>query len=252
VTGDGFTGITPTRLLDTRDGTGGPQQKFGEQEQRQLTVTGGSTTVPVDASAVVLNLTATNSSKTSHVTAWPAGVAMPGVSNVNFTCCETRPNLAIVKVGTGGQISLFNNAGTIDLLADVVGYFSPGTGAKFTPTLNPTRVLDSRVGTGLNGAWGAAQTRNLQVGGAAGVPSDAVGVVMNTTVVGPTQPSHLSVYPAGVSPPGVSNLNFVAGQTVPNLVIVKLGSGGANTGKDAIFNNEGSAHVVADVDGWFR
>jgi hypothetical protein len=250
VAGDGFTGLTPKRLLDTRNATGGPMQKFGAGETRQLAVTGGTTTVPVNASAVVLNLTATNTSTTSHVTAWPFGVIKPGVSNINVNCCETRPNLAIVKVGTNGQISLFNNAGTIDLLADVVGYFTPGSGAKFTAT-NPTRILDSRFGIGLSGAWTGPQSRNLQVGGAGGVPANAVGVVMNTTAVSPSVDSHLTVYPTGVTLPDSSNLNYTAGQTVPNLVIVKLGTGGASAGKDAIYNNAGNVNVIGDVNGWF-
>jgi hypothetical protein len=249
VSGDGFVGVTPQRLLDTRDGTGGPKQKFGAGEQRQLTVTGAGTPVPVDASAVVVNLTATNPSADSHVTAWPAGVTKPGVSNVNFSCCETRPNLAIVKVGSGGQISLANNAGTVDLIADVVGYFTPTGGSKFTPT-TPTRLLDTRVGTGLSGAFGPLSTRTLQVAGAAGVPSNAVGVVMNTTAVSPTAPSDVVVFPAGVAQPTASNLNFVAGQTVPNLVMVKLGTG-ASVGKDSIFNRSGNVHIVADVNGYF-
>jgi hypothetical protein len=55
------------------------------------------------------------------------------------------------------------------------------------------------------------------------------------------------VYPTGTTRPLASNLNFVAGQTIPNLVIAKIGSGG----RVSIFNNLGSTVVVADVQGWF-
>ena len=37
--------------------------------------------------------------------------------------------------------------------------------------------------------------------------------------------SYLSVYPAGQNRPATSNLNFAAGQTIPNMVIVRVGAG---------------------------
>ena len=40
--------------------------------------------------------------------------------------------------------------------------------------------------------------------------------------------------------PSVSSLNFVAGQTIPNLVKVKVGTGG----KVSFFNPTGTVHVI--------
>ncbi|MEZ5142561.1 MAG: hypothetical protein R2726_08615 [Acidimicrobiales bacterium] len=89
--------------------------------------------------------------------------------------------------------------------------------------------------------------RNLPVVGRGGVPASGVAaVVLNVTVTGPTAPSHLTVFPAGESPPSASNLNFSAGQTVPNLVIAKVGAGG----QVSLRNNSGSVQVIADVAGW--
>jgi hypothetical protein len=81
------------------------------------------------------------------------------------------------------------------------------------------------------------------------VPASGVSaVVMNVTVTGPSAPgSHLTVFPTGESPPVASNLNFVANQTVPNLVVVKLGAGG----KVSVYNAAGNVHVIADVAGWY-
>src|SRR2546423_1479656 len=65
---------------------------------------------------------------------------------------------------------------------------------------------------------------------------------------GPTRAFSLTVYPAGLQQvPLASNLNFLAGQTVPNRVIAKVGANGAIS----IFNGSGLAHVVVDVNGWF-
>ena len=73
-------------------------------------------------------------------------------------------------------------------------------------------------------------------------------MVLNVTAAdSPGPDSYLTVYPTGTDRPLASNLNFVAGQTVPNLVIARIGTGG----KVTIYNNLGSTVVVADVQGWF-
>ncbi|MEZ5208146.1 MAG: hypothetical protein R2690_14500 [Acidimicrobiales bacterium] len=74
---------------------------------------------------MVLNVTAVGATAPSHVTAWPNGVSMPVASNLNFSTGQTIPNLVVVGIGSGGQIRLFNNAGSVHLIADVVGYFMP-------------------------------------------------------------------------------------------------------------------------------
>jgi hypothetical protein len=56
----------------------------------------------------------------------------------------------------------------------------------------------------------------------------------------------LTVYPGGAARPTTSNLNYVAGQTIPNAVIVGLGP----TGAVDIFSNA-TTHVVVDVVGYF-
>lgn len=243
--GADFTGVTPARDLDSRDGTGTIRAPFGPQESRDLTVAGVNG-VPADATAVVVNTTAVFPNAASHLTVWPAGLARPGVSNVNFGAGQIVPNLVVVKVGQNGRISLFNNAGSTEVLVDVVGYYRPGAvGGRLTPSA-PTRILDTRSNVGLTGAFSTA-TRDLTVRGAAGVPSGATAVVLNVTAVGPSALSHITVWPAGQAVPVASNLNVVAGQTVPNLVMVKLG----DQGRVSIRNNSGTTHLVADVVGWY-
>jgi hypothetical protein len=72
-------------------------------------------------------------------------------------------------------------------------------------------------------------------------------VALNVTVTQPTAAAYLTVYPAGVTRPLASNLNFVAGETVANVVVVPVGAGG----QVSIFNSLGSTQVVVDVVGWF-
>src|SRR5439155_1059900 len=121
--------------------------------------------------------------------------------------------------------------------------------------LTPTRILDTRPGLpptddGFNDPVNAGQTIDVPVTGKGGVPSTGVGaVVLNVTVTQPTDPGHLTVFPTGETRPLASNLNFVPGEDVPNLVIAKVGAGG----KVSIYSGQraGTTHVVADVAGWF-
>ena len=93
----------------------------------------------------------------------------------------------------------------------------------------------------------AGETIEVQVTGAGGVPTGASAVVLNTTVTEGTAGSYLTVFPADATQPTASNLNFAPGQTVPNLVIVKL----STDGKVKVFNAAGAVHVIFDVAGWF-
>ena len=95
-------------------------------------------------------------------------------------------------------------------------------------------------------AVGAGSTLKLQVTGVAGVPSDAVAVALNMTVVNAQAAGFATVYPCGQPRPEASNLNFAAGQTIPNLVIAKPGTGG----KVCIYSYA-PVDVFADVSGFF-
>ena len=247
--GDGFTGITPTRLLDTRDSTGGIGGRFTSGDRRDLKVApaaGGA--VPKDATAVVLNVTAVNPTSNGYVTVWPTGDPVPLASSLNTQPGQTRPNLVVAKVGDGGKVSLTtygDGNGTVDLVADVVGYFGKGGGN--VVGLDPQRLFDSR--SGLNtakGPFGAAESRNIQVTSQAGVPPGATAVVLNVTVTDPNFTGFVTVWPAGTPMPLASTLNYTFGQTVPNLVMVKLGAGG----QVSLYNSAGAANLLADVVGY--
>ena len=122
------------------------------------------------------------------------------------------------------------------------------TGTTFTP-VTPARVLDTRNGTGQGGRVakvGPGQTIIVDVTGAGGVPAEGVSsVTMNVTATEASTPSFLSVTPSGGN--ATSNLNFVPGLDVPNLVTVPVGA----DGNVRIYNNTGATHVVADVAGWY-
>ncbi|MEO6122080.1 MAG: DUF1501 domain-containing protein [Ilumatobacteraceae bacterium] len=238
-----FVGMTPARLIDTRDG-GAP---IGAASSITVQVSGGHG-VPADAVAAVLNVTAVDGTDPSYLTVWPADVAKPNTSSLNTRGGDVVPNLVISKLSAAGAVNVFNLAGMTHCVVDVVGYFVGGSGSRFT-SLSPSRVLDTRDGIGAPAtAVGPGTSIDLVVSGVGGVAADADAVVLNVTVTEPTAAGFITAWPAGAPRPTASNLNFVAGQTVPNLVVAKLGAGGAVS----LFNSGGSTHLVADVLGCFR
>jgi hypothetical protein len=238
-----YRSLVPSRVLDTRAST-----KVAGNSSIDVQITGAGGVPASGVEAVTLNLTETNASAASYITAYPTGSARPLASNVNFVAGQTVPNRVIVKLGTGGKITLYNAYGNVDLIADANGWFTDnsgstladGSGDVFVGT-TPTRILDTRGG----GAIAGNTSSTLVV---AAVPAAAHAAVLNVTVTNPTAPSYLTVWPDGAARPLASDLNFVSGLTVANLVIVQLG--GAS--KVDIYNAYGSVDVVVDVVGWYQ
>jgi hypothetical protein len=257
-----FTGLAPTRILDTRSNVG-LTGHFVPQAQRDLLV-GGVGGVPANADSVVLNVTATNPSAGGWLTLFPTGQTLPNASNLNFAAGQSIANLVTVKLGTGGsnagKVTITNTGGvvgggTVDVVGDVVGYYQSAGVSALTPVA-PQRILDTR--SGLGGTTGpiAAQgtvTVDPHTGGAPVPPVGSyTGVVVNVTVTGPSAGGWLTVYPSDVSLPGVSNLNFAPGQTVANLVKLKVGADGdikiTNTGG---ITGGGTVQIIADIVGYY-
>jgi Tol biopolymer transport system component len=241
--GTRYTGLPPSRILDTRTTNNAlaPNSKIDVQATGQGGVPGSG------VSAVVINLTATEPTDGSYLTAYPRGGPPPVASNLNFGPGQTVPSLAVVKLGTGGQFSVYNARGFTHVVGDVVGWYSDGstpTGRTYNP-LSPVRILDTRT---TQSPVPPNSTISVPVAGHGGVPpSGASAVVVNLTATDPTAGSYLTAFPTGGAVPVASNLNFGPGQTVPNLVVVKLGAGG----KFSVYNAQGNTDVIADVVGWY-
>jgi hypothetical protein len=245
-----YTPLTPARILDTRDGTGGISGALppGGTVDVQLTGRGG---VPASGvTAVAVNVTVTQPSGSGFLTIYPSGTARPLAANLNFTPGKTVPNLVVVKVGAGGRVSMFNSSGTTHVIYDVAGWFSDtatGADGRYNP-LVPARILDTRDGTGGGVRLGPGSSIDVQVLGQGGVPGCcATAAVLNVAVTGTTGASFLTIYPTGQPRPLAANLNWVPGDTVSNRVMAKLGTGG----KVTVFNNVGGTDVVVDVGGWY-
>ena len=249
-----FTGVTPARILDTRSGVGQPGPgPVGPGSSINVPVAGQGGVPATGVQAVVLNVTAVSPTGLSFLTVWPTGLARPEVSNLNVVPGQTVPNAVTVGLGAGGQVSVFNATGATHVLFDVVGYDADETGPVGSRFINtpPSRLFDTRIGLGGVPAApiGPGGTLSFDVTGQNGVPATGVtGIVMNVTVTAPTGAGGwLGVFPNDVARPEVSSLNFSPGQTVANLVTVRVPASGVIN----FFNATGSTHLLADVVGYY-
>ena len=250
-----FHAVPPARLLDTRNSAGLPNAgtRLGAGTVLNIAVTNFDG-VPAGASAVVLNVTAVNPVGNGFVTAWPMGLPLPATSNLNLTPGVVKPNLVTVKVGASGQVSLYNQSGSTDLVVDIDGWYDSGGAAASGGTLHPVtpqRVLDTRDGTGLPGhvaaRMGPGSIIHLPVSTLASLPSGATAVVLNLTSTNATSPSFITAWADGTTQPLASSLNPEAGQVDANLVVVPIGA----SGNVNLVNALGSLDLVADLAGWF-
>jgi hypothetical protein len=230
--------VVPDRVLDTRQ-SGGP---VGAGHTIDVQVA-DTARVPVGATAAVLNVTATDATGPGYLTVYPSDRSQPGVSSVNFVAGIPRPNTVIAPLGPDGKIKVFAFAET-DVIVDVMGWFGPAGQAEYVE-VPPNRIYDSRLQVHGGAKVSAGQTVDLPVVGDV-VPPNARSVVLNVTATEPDAAGYLTVYPGGAARPSTSNVNYLAGQSIPNAVIVGLGP----TGHVDIFTFS-SSHVVVDVVGYF-
>jgi hypothetical protein len=250
-----FVPITPARLLDTRNGIG-LSGAFSSHVARTFQVTGA--VVPAGATSVTGNLTVTGQTSAGYLYVGPYPTANPTTSTVNFPVGDDRANAVTVALGDGGTLSITyvapKSGPTAHVILDVTGYFLPDTsGAKYVP-LTPTRLLDTRDGTGLSGVFSSHVARSFAVVGHGGVPTGATAVTGNLTVTQQSSRGFLYVGPIAANDPSSSTLNFPVGDDRANGVTVALGTGPAAGTLSVTYVGSvpgATAQVIFDVTGYF-
>src|ERR1035437_176682 len=223
-----YRALTPTRILDTRNGTG-LSGVFASHVARTFQVTGVGG-VPAGATAVTGNLTVTGQSSLGYLYVGPNATNNPTSSTLNFPMKDDRANGVTVALNNIGTLSATyvpaTSPATAHVIFDVTGYFTPDTSGATYHALTPTRILDSRNGTGLSGAFSSHGARTFGVTGHGGVPTNATAVTGNLTVTSQTSGGYLYVGPNAANNPTSSTLNFPVSDDRANGVTVALGSGG--------------------------
>jgi hypothetical protein len=123
-----FFTLTPCRVADTRNPpgpSGGPA--LGANTARSFPAA-GLCGIPLDASAVAINVTVVDETDLGDLRLFPTGAPAPLASVVNFAPAHVRANNAIILLGNSGQISVQcdmppGSMGTTDFLFDVYGFF---------------------------------------------------------------------------------------------------------------------------------
>ena len=235
-----------------RNGTGSISGPVASGHSISLNVLGVGGVPASGVSAVVLNVTATPPSANGYLTVYPDGASRPTTSNLNFSAGETVPNLVIAPVGSDGKVDFYNGSGgTVQVVADVSGWFASGSRrGRWPDTAHPSphpRHPQRHRGHQRPGGVGSldqserrgrrwrprlrCERRRAQRDGHRAQRERI--------------PDRLS---RRCDRPTTSNLNFSAGETVPNLVIAPVGS----DGKVDFYNGSGgTVQVIADVSGWF-
>ncbi len=259
-----YTPVAPFRILDTRS-NGGP---LGPGAIRPLQVAGaGSPAIPFGATAVVLNVTEVFGTASSLLTVYPAGSGRPNASNLNFAAHTVIPNLVTVALSINGAVDIYNALGSVNVLADVEGYFMPQPSTDYQGLfhpLSPFRVCDTRSACQGHLALHPGQAVVVNVTGASQIPSDntAEAAVLNLTGVAGTAATFLSAFPTnssggctytGTHAPPFSTLNLATGAVEANRVMVALGPAatGGNDTSMCIYNAAGTINIIIDANGWF-
>ncbi|MGL5910693.1 MAG: hypothetical protein ACRCZP_11870 [Phycicoccus sp.] len=254
-----YVGVPQTRLMDTRNGTGVRVGALGAGSTVSLHVQGSAGLPTFGLGSVVLNVTAVGATDSSFVSVYPSGTTRPTVSSLNLSRGFTGANLVTVPVGESGAVDLYNAAGSVHLVADVVGWYAKGTraatfGADFFPTV-PERVFDSRTdwkGRRLGPREYFPVTLDYP-----GYEGRITSLVVNVTATGSTGAGFLSLVQAKPSTmPATSSLNYPGGATVANLATVaastvQLGGSGQYPRFWVVNSGSASTHVVVDVVGFY-
>ena len=222
--------VAPTRVLDTRDGTGGRLGRLGPGEVLPLQIAGigGS-----EATSVFVNITTVAADSPGYVTAWPCDQPQPSTSIVNFWPGRAIPNMAVLGYPAAGIC--FAVSSPVHLIVDVTAFTTAGE----VTGIAPERLHDSRDGVRLV----AGEERRIQVTGIAGVPSAAATAAVNVTVVRPSAPGYAIVKPCG-SATDASTVNFMGGDVTAHFTFAELRDGALCVVSSA------ATDVVVDVFGW--
>jgi hypothetical protein len=209
-----------------------------------------------NAEAAILDVTETNATASSYVTAYQAGTTRPTASALNFAAGETRAATVVVPVDSTGKVTLYNHAGSVNLTVSVEGYyvtFATYRNADSTDvnrpvtTISPVRVLDTRNATGApKKRLGPSGNLSFKAAGIGAVPATATSVVLNLTAVNPSSNGFLDAWGDASPDPGASALNFMhSAPATPVLLYLPVSHGHVD-----LFNPYGTLDVVADVEGY--
>jgi hypothetical protein len=240
--------LAPDILLDTSNGTGlvGPMLKA---QARSFAVV-GQDGIPTGAVAVTGNLTVSAQSGAGYLALTPTPTNAPSTSTLNFPASGARSNGVTAQLAPDGSLAVvLSGAASANAAFDVTGYFMPNAGgASYTP-LAPVRLLDTRSGNGLAGAFTNSTARSVVIAGRGGIPATAVAITANATVTAQTAAGYVAITADPTNTPTTSTVNFPLADNRASGLAVPLSGGSISA--TFVFGRAASSHLVLDVTGYF-
>jgi hypothetical protein len=195
---------------------------------------------------VSLNLTVTDAVAPGYATVYPCSAGIPATSNVNYGPGDAAPNLVTIPLDGDGYVCIYAQQAA-HVIVDVFGWYGGSDGELFR-ALAPSRLADTRTRVGGQGRLPTNGVLDVPVVAAPAIPKAATvhAVALNVTTTGSGAGGFLTAYPCEVGPAGTSNVNFAAGQTVANQVVVAVGA----SGRVCVYASS-STEVIVDLLGWY-
>jgi hypothetical protein len=240
-TGSTYSVAAQQKVMDTRD-----TSVMAAKERRKILVA-GQFGVPVNATGVLVNVTADSTGTGGNVGVSSAYGTVVGTSTVYFANGQSVANRALVALAPDGTIEVYASSQS-HVRIDLVGWFGTGgQNLRYNPVL-PGRILDTRNGTGGVAPLAGGVPAALTVEGHRGIPVDAHAVVGTLTVIRPTVSTDTRIWPTGTGQPATADFALPGGAVREGLVSPVLSS----DGKVALTVASGAADATLDVLGYFR
>ncbi len=219
--GAGLTALpTATRVLDTRDGTGGPNPSpvpHGTTVALDVAGVGG---VPGDATLAVFNLTAVGWTERGRITVHPCDEPPGTTSSVNFPGGGNVANLIISRLAADGTVCLAATNAS-DMVVDVTAWAADADDVTSLPA--PRRVLDTRADAGL---LTAGTVTTIDIGAQPGASTDPSAAVYNLAAIDGVGQGRLVAYPCDEATPETATRNFLDDQPVSVTAFTALSADG--------------------------
>lgn len=237
-------GGNPVRVLDTRSGLGG---RLGAVAPKH-TVT--APVRPAGTPAAVIKVTVPGNAPPGSLSVYPSGASWNGHVTMSLVGGSTISQQLTVKLGADGGVTIRNNSATaVHLIAEVMGYYKPGTPTKSgTFAALDSRILDTRATSPLL----PGRRITLALPGRGGIPAGgASAVVLNIAVLSARATGLLSIT-TGDGAQATLHMRFLGNPTAPQPMqtqrVVKVNSDGRLT-----FSQSSTAgvHLVIDLMGYF-
>jgi hypothetical protein len=241
--------MTPTRLLDTRTG-----RSVAAGERRSFQVTGRAGIPPppdYSSMAVVVNFTVLTPSRAGSLSVGTIGPDR--TPTISFAAGQTEQDQLLMLLDGDGALSFLNNsAAAVQVIADVVGYYT-GLGV-VDPQLfyhfivgGHDRVYDSRARGSAPvppGGTVVLHIIDLELQDGILANSGISAPLLNITVLAPSTAGSISAWAVENPRDRAAAVSFAAHQTRQRMLLV--------AGGDIRIRNNSSAPItlVVDVDGW--